>query len=92
MTVLVGFVGAGITLAVLAALVPVLTELRQHQRARAAADAAALAGVVAGRRAAAELAAANGGVLVEWTALGDEITVVVLVGDQRATARATDAP
>lgn len=65
-----------------------------RSRAQAAADAAALAGVGGGRRAAAELAAANGGALVEFRSLGDDHTVevVVAVGGVRARARATDGP
>lgn len=85
-------VGLALTAGVLLALTPVLTDLVDRQRAQAAADAAALAGVVEGRTAAAELAAANGGLLVAWSESGDEVTVVVEVGGQRARARATDAP
>lgn len=92
MLVLTVLVGTAISAAVMLATVPVLGELIDRQRARAAADAAALAGVVDGEAAAADLAAANGGVLVGWAEAGDEVTVVVDVGGQRARARATDAP
>ena len=78
--------------AVLIAVQPVLDELVDRQRARAAADAAALAGVTDGRQGAAALAAANGATLVAWSESGDEVTVVVAVDGQRARARATDAP
>ena len=92
MLVLTVLVGTAITAAVLIAIVPVLGDLVDHQRAQAAADAAALAGVSEGRDGAAALATANGGVLVAWSESGDEVTVVVAVGAQRARARATDAP
>ncbi|HSJ91373.1 MAG TPA: pilus assembly protein TadG-related protein [Ilumatobacter sp.] len=92
MLVVTVLVGVAFTAAVLLAVEPVLEGLVDRQRARAAADAAALAGVTSGRAGAAGLAAANGGVLVSWSEYGDEVTVVVEVDGQRATARATDAP
>lgn len=92
MLVLTVLFATAVSAAVLVALVQVLDDLVDRQRARAAADAAALAGVVEGRDAAAALAAANGGVLVEWSEVGDEVTVLVEVDGQRAAARATDAP
>lgn len=58
-------------------------------RARTAADAAALAGVVDGEVGARRLAAANGGVLVSFTRIGPDVVVRVAVGAARATARAT---
>jgi NhaP-type Na+/H+ or K+/H+ antiporter len=61
-------------------------------RARTAADAAALAAVVGGRPAAQRLAAGNGGQLLGFDRTGDEVTVVVVVDGERATARATDGP
>jgi Flp pilus assembly protein TadG len=65
-------------------------------RARAAADAAALAGVTGGRNAAAELAAANGATLVSWAATGGTghvtVTVTVRVGRATATAAASNRP
>lgn len=92
MLVLTTLVGVAFTAAVLLALEPVLDGLVDRQRARAAADAAALAGVTDGRVGAAALAAANGGVLVAWSESGDDVTVVVEVDGRRARARATDAP
>lgn len=92
MSVVTVLVGLAMTAAVLVAITPVLTGLVHRQRAQAAADAAALAGVVGGRSEAAELAGANGGTLVGWSERGDEVTVVVDVAGQRARARATDAP
>jgi len=64
-----------------------------HEHAQAAADAAALAGVVGGRPAAARVAALNGGELVSFRAL-DAMTVevAVRVAGSAATARATRAP
>lgn len=58
-------------------------------RARSAADAAALAGVHGGRRAANALADRNGAVLTTWRRVGDDVVVTVRVGDATATARAT---
>lgn len=89
MTVLIALAfGAGATMA----LIPVVDDLVAHQRARSAADAAALAGVIEGRAAAAELAAANGATLVAFDADGHVVKVTVRVGDRTATARATDEP
>lgn len=66
--------------------------LADTQQVQLAADAAALAGVAGGLQAAERLAAANGGTLVEFSAVGDEVVVVVCVGDRTARARATRAP
>ena len=63
-----------------------------REQAQIAADAAALAGTAGGRAAAAELAAANGGVLVSFAMVGDAVQVEVRLGDTFATARATRAP
>lgn len=67
-------------------------ELWLRQRAVVAADAAALAGTAGGRPAAARLAALNGGELLSFVESGDDVTVVVVVGRHRATARASDGP
>lgn len=61
-------------------------------RARTAADAAALAGVVGGREQAGRLAAANGGVLVAFERRGADVVVRVRVGRATASARATGSP
>ncbi|MCB0968563.1 MAG: hypothetical protein KDB37_17155 [Ilumatobacter sp.] len=92
MAVLTLLVAVAITTAVLLALVPVVADLGDRQRAQHAADAAALAGVSGGRSAASTLASANGGALVSFTERGDDVVVVVRVGDHDATARATDGP
>jgi predicted MarR family transcription regulator len=94
--------GAALVLTILIALaivgaatvsvVPVLDTLFDRQRAHSGADAAALAGVTGGQGAAAEVAAANGGVLVAWSRDGRQVTVTVQVDGQRVTARATDEP
>ena len=68
------------------------TDVIDAARARTAADAGALAGVVGGRAEAARLVAANGGELVSWAQHGRAVTVAVRVGDAVATARATDEP
>ncbi len=57
-------------------------------RARTAADAAALAGAAEGRPAAEKLAAANGGVLAEFSRSGRRVTVRVRVGKASAVASA----
>lgn len=90
--VLTVMIGLGLLGATTLALTPVLGDLLERQRARTAADAAALAGVSGGRGGATELARANGAVLIAWSESGDEVTVTVRVGDRTATARATDAP
>jgi hypothetical protein len=59
-------------------------------RARTAADAAALASLDGDRSTATEIAARHGAVVVSWSRRGDEVTVVVRVGEVSATARATD--
>lgn len=66
-------------------------------RARTAADAAALAGAAHGRDRAAAVATANGAVIVAWNEVGTAadgrtVTVEVVVGDTSARARATTAP
>jgi len=58
-------------------------------RARTAADAAALAGVARGRGAAANAAASNGGRMVAFSVVGDDVVVRVTVGRATASARAT---
>ena len=63
-----------------------------RQRARAAADAAALAGTSSGRAGAQRLASANGARLVSFVERDDVVTVTVEVRGERATARATDGP
>ena len=57
-------------------------------RARTAADAAALAGAAQGLTAATQLAEANGGVLVDYQAFGNQVEVRVRVGSGLAVARA----
>lgn len=93
-------IALAITTVVLFALVAVASDLVDHQRARSAADAAALAGVTGGREAAAAIASANGAELVGWQETvvasplgsGTEVVVVVTVGERRASARATNVP
>jgi hypothetical protein len=92
MLVLMVLVGVGLCAAATSALTPLLTDLVDRQRAHNAADAAALAGLVEGRQQAESVAAANSARLVSWSESGQSVTVTVQVGDQSATARATDAP
>jgi hypothetical protein len=60
----------------------------ERARAGGAADAAALAGAVDGRGAAADVAALNGGSLVSFESRASIVEVVVRVGDATARARA----
>jgi hypothetical protein len=90
--VAVVMVVAAVSASVMVALERVAGDLVDAQRARTAADAAALAGVHGGRPTATRIAAANGGELVGWVDVDDAVTVEVRVGDAVATARATDAP
>ena len=92
MLVFVILVGVALTAAVTLAVLPVLVGLIDHARAQNAADAAALAGVTGGEGASSAIAAANHATLVAWSRSGDEVTVTVEVGEQHATARATNAP
>ncbi|HZB41059.1 MAG TPA: hypothetical protein VE487_08845 [Ilumatobacter sp.] len=92
MLVFVMLVGVAFTAAVTLALLPVLTALLDHARAQNAADAAALAGVSGGAAASGAIAAANDATVVAWSRSGHDVTVTVQVGEQRATARATDEP
>lgn len=92
MLVFTTMVGVALCGALTLALVPFLIGLVHRQQAQTAADAAALAGVTGGRAASARLAGANDAVLVSWSRDGRAVTVTVVVGDERATARATDAP
>lgn len=92
MLFLVVFVGLAACTMVLAAIVPVLADLADRQRAASAADAAALAGLTGGFESSVSLASANGATLVSWSQEGRRVTVRVRVGDQLAMARATDEP
>ncbi len=92
MLVFMVFVGLAITSATTVALVPLLADLIDHQRAQSAADAVALAGVNGGRSSSNAFAVANHAELLGWTRVGRTVTVEVVVGDQTATARATDEP
>lgn len=81
-----------IFIATVAALVSFGASVLDRTRAQTAADAAALASVTRGRAAANAAAARLGGVVVSWQRDGDDITVVVHLGDAAAIARATDVP
>jgi hypothetical protein len=92
MLVTVVFVATAVIAALVMALVPVLGDLSDRQRAQSAADAAALAGVVGGRPASAAISARNDATLTGWSRRGRDVTVWVRVGDQVVVARATDEP
>jgi Flp pilus assembly protein TadG len=78
--------------AVIVALGATGQRIGDHQRARAGADAAALAGTTGGVTAARKLATANGAVLIGFREVGDRVTVTVRVGDAVVTAHASDGP
>ena len=63
-------------------------------RAQTAADAAAIAGVRGGSAEAARAATVNGAALIDFSSVGDPITVrvTVSVGGDTATATASNAP
>lgn len=63
-----------------------------RHRAQVAADASALAGTSTGAAGARRLAVANGATLMSFVEDGDDVTVVVEVRGEWATARATDGP
>jgi len=77
-----------IGLSLIVVLVRMAPVLDDAARARTAADAAALAGAAAGEREARTIASANGAALLEYRQVGSTVTVLVLVGDVRARARA----
>jgi hypothetical protein len=81
---------AALALVVVVALgvVRIATVVGDRARAHTAADAAALAGAIEGRPAAADIAAANGGILVTFEHAGGQVEVRVRVGDAEATSRA----
>ena len=72
----------------LSVVVRVGVQVDRRARAQTAADAAALAGARDGEGAARSMAVANDGELMSFVAVDGEVEVVVLVGDERATARA----
>jgi hypothetical protein len=69
-------------------VVRVATVVSDRARAHTTADAAALAGAVEGRPAAADVAAANGGTLVTFAQAGGQVEVRVRVGAAEAISRA----
>jgi Flp pilus assembly protein TadG len=77
-----------VALVVAYALVPLAGAAVDRSRASSAADAAALAGAADGEDAARDVAAANGAVLVSYTADGSSVAVTVSNGSARASARA----
>jgi Flp pilus assembly protein TadG len=87
-----------IVVALAAALTAGLAELgtraRDRSRAQSAADAAALAGLDGGYASALRVAGTNDSTLLAWSAGPriHEVIVVVQVGGQIATARASDRP
>lgn len=77
-----------VVVVVLLLVVRLGVQVDRRARAQTAADAAALAGVRDGEDAARSVATANDAELTSYVAVGGEVEVVVLVGDERATARA----
>jgi hypothetical protein len=89
-------IGVALLATIALAVASVGSHLAQRGAAQAAADAAALAGVDGGHAAAATLASRNGAAMVAFSAVADgsgrTVTVTVRVGDERATATASDEP
>lgn len=81
-----------VTVLVAAGLARLGGGLVDASRAQAAADAAALAAVEGGAEAAARLAGHNGARLVSVDRVGEDVVVVVELGDASATARASAVP
>lgn len=77
-----------VAVVVVLALIPLAQAAQQRAVAQTAADAAALAGAAEGEAAAREVAAANGGRVVTWEAVGFEVWVEVEVGEATARAKA----
>ena len=77
-----------VAVVVVLVLLPLVDAAQQRAAASKAADAAALAGAAEGEAAAREVAAANGAELVRWRARGQDVWVVVTLGDARAEAKA----
>lgn len=85
-------IALAVCIATVMAIQPILGSLIERQRAQAAADAAALAGVIDGRSGAVAVAVANGATLIAWSDSGDQVRVTVERHGHTAEARATDAP
>jgi hypothetical protein len=86
------FVATALAGATLVGALELGDRLLDRRTAQHAADAAALAGMTAGRRAAERVAAANGADLAVYERLGDDVIVTVTVDSMAATARASRAP
>ncbi len=78
-----------ITVILVLALAQLGAVARDRARARTGADAAALAGAIAGEDAAISVAAANDARLEHYASVGGAVEVTVVVGRARATSRAT---
>lgn len=76
----------GLCVAAMVVVVEVGRLAVDRAQAQAAADMAALAGLFEGERGAGVVARANGGELLGYTERGEEVRVVVVVGQSRASA------
>ncbi len=92
--VMVVMIAAVLFITMSAALVAAGGRMIDRTRAQTAADAAALASLEGGRRAALELVERYDAELVAYNSTSDQgsVTVVVRVGEATASAAATDAP
>jgi Flp pilus assembly protein TadG len=92
--ILVVLVATALVALVMSAMATFGLRLHDRTRAQSVADAAALASLDGGRSAATAVAAANGATIESWaTGPGpQEITVVVRIGAETGTARASDSP
>ncbi len=87
-------IGVALIATMALAVASVGSHLEQRSAAQAGADAAALAGVEGGASAASRFASRNGAAMVAYSAVtsgtGRTVTVTVRVGDEQATATASD--
>lgn len=89
-------IGVALLATMALAVATVGSQMIERSSAQVAADAAALAGVDGGRAAAAALASRNAAALVAFamvtTASGRTVTVTVRIGDEQASATASEVP
>ncbi len=89
-------IGVALLATMALAVASVGSRMAQRSSAQSAADAAALAGVDGGYAAASEFASRNAAVLVAFdvvtTTSGRTVAVTVRIGDEQATATASDVP
>ena len=86
------FVVAAVFAAVVSSIVTVADRVVERTRAQTAADAVALVSLDGGRAAAQRMAGRHGATIQSWSSGPHVVTVVVVLGDATATARASNEP